>query len=916
MATKTVALKIDIQGNAELTRLQRNFDLTKKELKLLTKAERVNGRLTKEQIAERARLNVELKANRNALTDQQNAILKNNNALKKNSGFVAGIKKGIGGWATSMIGVTAAIAGVSAVIGNVVKTIKEFDQDMANLKAITGSTDEQMKGFRKSVLDVSGATGKGASEIAKAFQLVGSAKPELLTSAAALGEVTKQAVLLSQAGGMEVPEAASALTKAMNQFGAGAEDAAMFTDILATSQQKGTATIAQLSESLKNVGAVANSAGLTFEETNATLQALAKGGLVAGEAGTGLRGVILRLQKAGIGFKDGQFDIALALSETEKRFNSIQDPVELATEKSNLFGTENVKTIDTLIKQKDVLTDLNGQLNEYGNAAEQAAIVTNTIAGKQEALSSQWDRLILSAEEGTGAVGGFYEGILEFTEAALVGVQNLDLIFKNLFGSLKEFSESDLQRIFDTDGWETDAGLRISELASQFDKIPFDKLENNIQSVRKEWIELMGGDVEDADALFGQYVKNRISKEKELKKSLKDISDTNDESGDLEIETELTDAQKKAPEERAKRLADAQKKQQQEELKNRQDFLKKVEDLDEANRLKMLSNEEQEIEAIREKYFTLIEQAEQYGADKTALEEQLQAEEASIRQKYRDKEKEASLKERQIEISNKFLRAGENLEIQNQILEEERQFKLQNEDLTNAEIERLNLEYNNKIAENNNKLKELEFQQIQERLSAASNFFNSIASLAKEGSNEQKALMSAGAIINTYAAAAAALAPPPIGAGPIAGPLIAGAAIANGLSQVAKINAIQFADGGILKGASHANGGIPFTVAGRGGFEAEGGEAIINKRSTSMFTPLLSAINEAGGGKRLFQDGGLTPNIGGANALQQTIATQPNMMQFAETIIEGINDKQVVNVATETTDLATEVLNVTSEATF
>jgi Sec-independent protein translocase protein TatA len=46
--------------------------------------------------------------------------------------------------------------------------------------------------------------------------------------------------------------------------------------------------------------------------------------------------------------------------------------------------------------------------------------------------------------------------------------------------------------------------------------------------------------------------------------------------------------------------------------------------------------------------------------------------------------------------------------------------------------------------------------------------------------------------------------------------------------------------GKLIKGLSHAAGG---TIV-----EAEGGEAIINKRSTAMFAPLLSAINEVGGG--------------------------------------------------------------------
>lgn len=62
--------------------------------------------------------------------------------------------------------------------------------------------------------------------------------------------------------------------------------------------------------------------------------------------------------------------------------------------------------------------------------------------------------------------------------------------------------------------------------------------------------------------------------------------------------------------------------------------------------------------------------------------------------------------------------------------------------------------------------------------------------------------------------------------------------------------------GALLHGKSHAEGGIPI--------EAEGGEAIINKRSTAMFKPLLSAINEVGGGVR-FASGGVI-NDGGYSA--------------------------------------------------
>jgi hypothetical protein len=104
--------------------------------------------------------------------------------------------------------------------------------------------------------------------------------------------------------------------------------------------------------------------------------------------------------------------------------------------------------------------------------------------------------------------------------------------------------------------------------------------------------------------------------------------------------------------------------------------------------------------------------------------------------------------------------------------------------------------------------------------------------------------------------------------------VLAGAAVQTAL--VAATPLPKASRGMFLRGRSHAAGGIPI--------EAEGGEAIINKRSTAMYAPLLSAINEAGGGvkfagggivRRMFADGGVTntafSNDGGYSARAQAI---------------------------------------------
>lgn len=72
-------------------------------------------------------------------------------------------------------------------------------------------------------------------------------------------------------------------------------------------------------------------------------------------------------------------------------------------------------------------------------------------------------------------------------------------------------------------------------------------------------------------------------------------------------------------------------------------------------------------------------------------------------------------------------------------------------------------------------------------------------------------------------------------------------ALARHAMNLAAIDKQKFALGGMVYGKSHSQGGETFAVGGRLA-ELEGGEAVINKRSTAMFGDALSAMNVAGGG--------------------------------------------------------------------
>ena len=100
---------------------------------------------------------------------------------------------------------------------------------------------------------------------------------------------------------------------------------------------------------------------------------------------------------------------------------------------------------------------------------------------------------------------------------------------------------------------------------------------------------------------------------------------------------------------------------------------------------------------------------------------------------------------------------------------------------------------------------------------------------AKKAFDNAKAAQIAAALINTYSAAAAALAPPPLGAGPIFGPIAAAAALVSGFANVNQIRKQKFeattlgSSGG--GSASSGSGGGPsqqqapqFNVVGQSGF--------------------------------------------------------------------------------------------------
>jgi TP901 family phage tail tape measure protein len=115
----------------------------------------------------------------------------------------------------------------------------------------------------------------------------------------------------------------------------------------------------------------------------------------------------------------------------------------------------------------------------------------------------------------------------------------------------------------------------------------------------------------------------------------------------------------------------------------------------------------------------------------------------------------------------------------------------------------------------------------------------------------------------------------------------------------------KFASGGMVYGNSHERGGVKFKTGGRV-VELEGGEAVINKKSTAMFRPQLSAMNSYNGYGKKFAQGGLTPGMRStmdnakgswtANDIAGLISSSINSQQVFVTESDISSSQSVVNI--------------------
>ena len=325
-----------------------------------------------------------------------------NNTTRKGGnlgGMIDGIAGRFGMSSQMFTAAGAAVAGAGLAFklaGDNIRTALNFEKSMSMLSSLTGKTGQDLETLKEYAIELGSTSTLTASQVADAFRLIGSQQPQLLESSEALKEVTKNAITLSEAAGIELATAAQTLSVSINQMGGDSSNASRFINVLAAASQKGAGDIAWLGEAITKSGTTAKAVGTSYEELVANLEQLAKAGYDASTAGTALRSIIMNLEKkASNEFKPSVVGLTQAFENLGKANLTLTEYQEMA---GKMFAAQAKALAEAAGEAKNMKEQITGT----NIAEEQAKTNTDNLDGALKGLSSAWEGLNLHLNSSNG----------------------------------------------------------------------------------------------------------------------------------------------------------------------------------------------------------------------------------------------------------------------------------------------------------------------------------------------------------------------------------------------------------------------------------------------------------------------------------------------------------------------------------
>ena len=318
---------------------------------------------------------------------------------------------------------------VTNAMNNMAQPGLDYSSSLAEVEAITGVTGAALDDLGAKARNSAKEFGGSATDSLNSYKVILSRLgPDIASVPEALEGMEHHVRTLSKTMDGDATASVDALTTAMLQYGVDLSDpieasAQMekMMNVMAAGAQKGSAEVTSIAQAVKVAGVAMSQANVTFEEGNAALQALAKGGKEGSEAGTGLRNILGKMAGEDVIPKQAQeklralgVDMGIVSDTTlplTDRLGELKKAQSDATIMAQVFGVENAATANILLNSIDAQRELTAEITGTNTASEQAAVIMESKAEKAERLRAQMEDLKISIFNATNGFIG-YAGVV------------------------------------------------------------------------------------------------------------------------------------------------------------------------------------------------------------------------------------------------------------------------------------------------------------------------------------------------------------------------------------------------------------------------------------------------------------------------------------------------------------------------
>ena len=349
------------------------------------KVHRLDGRIN--------HLNKSMKQNTKIVKTNSSALRSGGVAAKQYGGAFGGIKRSF----TNVLGAMGIVGGFYAlfrVMKSSLGVIKGFDLSMQTLAGVLRISRDDLSDLESEIKLVGETTIRTSTETAKlaeSLATLGKSKDDIKVL---LRPITDLSVGLQSSS----EEAGEFLVRMLNVFGAGADEASEYADVIATIRTSTSLDFQSMRDSFQYLAPISKLLGEDLAYTGSVIGILADNGLRAQQAGRVLGTSLQKLAKKGL-------DLEGALSLISKAQKEGVKGTELLALANDLLGAEGAKVGIVLARNTDLIQENAQAIRDNGGAlGELVGKQLDSLDGSLKLLISKWEAFILNTAESSNAV--------------------------------------------------------------------------------------------------------------------------------------------------------------------------------------------------------------------------------------------------------------------------------------------------------------------------------------------------------------------------------------------------------------------------------------------------------------------------------------------------------------------------------